>query len=113
MHQRESLSRMIWPGEDGGTLEELVSDGGAAFDGVEREIWREQLRPVLARSAAGLSPGMRRVLLGRFWRGMTVRQIAEAEGVSYQTVSAKEGRALRRMRREDAAGVLAEFAGQL
>ncbi len=113
IHQRESLSRTIQPDEDGGTLEEWISDGGAAVHDMERAVWRDQLRPVLELNAARLPPAAVSVLFGRFWLGLTVQQIAEAEGVSHQAVSGREVRALRRMRRNDTAGVLAEFAGQL
>ncbi len=113
IHQRESLSRTIRPNEEGRTLEELISDGGAAVHDMEHAVWLEELRAVLERSAAELPPAAGRVLFCRFWLGLTVQQIAEAEGVSHQAVSGREVRAFRRMRRNDTAGILAEFAGQL
>lgn len=113
IHQRESLSRTIQADGDGGTLAELAGDGGEAIDRAEREIWREQLRAALERSAAELSPPERRILSGRYCLGLTLQQIAAAEGVSHQAISAREKRALRRIRQGAAAEGLAEFAGQI
>lgn len=113
IHQRGSLSRTIQLDGDGGTLAEFAGDGGEAIDGAEREIWLEQLRAALERSAAELSPMERRALSGRYCLELTLQQIAAAEGVSHQAISYRAERAIQRIRRGAAAEELAEFAGQL
>ena len=74
--------------------------------------YREPIRWAVNESLAKLPVEWRRIMVRRYWMGQTLQQIAAAEGKSHQAISAKENSALRRMRKRDVGGRLAEFACQ-
>lgn len=97
---------------DSDTIEDLLAEEYSAVDRMENAIWMQQLRRAVNESLAELPAEWRRIMVGRYWMGQTLQQIAAAEGKSHQAISAKENRALRRMRKRDTGGRLAEFACQ-
>ena len=106
------LSQPIGEG-DGGTLGDLLAEDYSAVDRLENVIWMQQLRRAVNESIAELPTEWRRIMVRRYWMGQTLQQIAAAEGKSHQAISAKEISALRRIRKRDTGGRLAEFACQL
>ena len=106
-----SLSQPIGDG-DGGTLGDLLTEGRSAVDRLEDAIWMQQLRRAVNESLSELPAEWRNILVCRYWKGQTLKQIAAEEGKSLQAISLKEKSSLRRMRERDAGGRLAEFACQ-
>lgn len=97
---------------EGETLADVLPISCAELEQIERDMWLTQLCDTMAAALAELPADMRRVLWGRYWQGQTVQQIAAAEGISHQGVSDRTGRALRKLRTQDAAGRLREFVYQ-
>ena len=91
---------------------DLLAEEYSAVDRLENAIWMQQLRRAVNESLAKLPMEWRRIMVRRYWMGQTLQQIAAAEGKSHQAISAKENSALRRMRKWDTGGRLAEFACQ-
>jgi RNA polymerase sigma-B factor len=77
--------------EDGPSLLDGLGEEDAALDGVE---YRESLRPLLAR----LPPRERRIVLLRFFGGLTQSQIAAEVGISQMHVSRLLARSLAQLR---------------
>ena len=97
---------------DSDTIGDLLAEQYSAVDRLENAIWMQQLRRAVNESLAKLPMEWRRIMVRRYWMGQTLQQIAAAEGKSHQAISAKENSALRRMRKRDTGGRLAEFACQ-
>ena len=94
------------------SLSQPLGDAYSVVDRMENAIWMQQLRRAVNESLAKLPVEWRRIMVRRYWMGQTLQQIAAAEGKSHQAISAKENSALRRMRKRDVGGRLAEFACQ-
>lgn len=106
-----SLSQPIGERE-GDTLADVLPAYDAGLEAVEQDIWREQLHTAVSAALDAIPADWRRILTRRYWQGQTMQQIAAAEGVSHQAITEKTNRALKQLRKIDAAGRLREFAYQ-
>ena len=84
------LSLQAEAGEGGGTLEDVLGDGGLEEGLVERLALRQAI--------ALLPPRERQVIVLRFYRDMTQERIARVLGVSQVQVSRIQRRAVDRLR---------------
>lgn len=110
VHWAESLLQPF--GENDGTLMDVLEAADTGMEAIESAIWKGQLCGAVREYMGRLPQEYQRILKWRYWQGMTVQQIAAAEGISKQAVSEKAGNALRKLRKQDSDGRLREFAYQ-
>ncbi|WP_345522187.1 SigE family RNA polymerase sigma factor [Nocardioides conyzicola] len=84
-----------------------LSDGVATSGGPEGAVER---RLMLGRALAGLTPRQRSLVVLRYYEDLTVRDAADALGVSVGTVKSETHHALRRLR--ESAPELAQLIGE-
>lgn len=111
-HQCISLSLPL-SGDGGGTLEDLIPDSRNSIEAAEVQIWREELRAAVDSALAALPEHLRVLITVRYLQGQTFQTMAAAAGVTTQGISDKTHRALKRLRKQDRTGRLAEFARQI
>ena len=111
-HQCVSLSLPL-SGDGGGTLEDLIPDSRNSIEAAEVQIWREELRAAVDSALAALPEHLRVLITVRYLQGQTFQTMAAAAGVTTQGISDKTHRALKRLRKQDRTGRLAEFARQI
>lgn len=111
IHRALSLDAPIGEDDDG-TLGDLVHDPADAFEDADARIWREQLHEALENALAELPAAEASTLRGRYYRGMTMREIGESGGVSVDTVRKRERDGLRSLRRRQSRWSLEEFLGE-
>ena len=110
-HQCVSLSLPLSM-DGGGTLEDLIPDNRNSIEAADR-IWRGELRAAVDSALAALPEHLRALITARYLQGQTLQTMAAAAGGTTQGISDKTHRALKRLRKQDRAGRLAEFARQI
>lgn len=83
---------------DGGTLEE-ITPGGDAEEDAQEAIYRDEKRQAIREALGDLPEDERRVLMLRYWQGMTSNDIADVMRLNAGKVRGKHDRALNRLRR--------------
>lgn len=111
VHQCTRLSQPVTEGE-GDTLGDFLPADNEDFQKVELMIWRAQLHTALQDALGELTQAQRDILYQRYYEGRTRAQIAQAQGVTRESIRTREVRALAAIRKTRAAGQLAEFAQQ-
>lgn len=99
-------------GEDDGDIWlEIVPDpaGESALLNVEEQLWREQLRDMVAMVMEDLPDQQREVLHRRYWLNQSSEEIGGGMGISVNQTRNEEGKAIRRLRRWDHAKHLRPF----
>lgn len=96
----ESMAAPV-PGSDDLSLEDVLEDPGAAadFQAVEDHLNNEQLRRALECPLNDLPPEQGAALRGRYYRGQTLEQLAQAMGTSQSQVRGLIKKGLAKMRR--------------
>ena len=96
----DSLDRQIGQ-EDGETsLSDIVADpqGETGFLNVEDAVFVRQLHEALETALNDIEPPQKRVIVGRYFQGQTLKALAESEGCSLDWIRQREAKALVRMR---------------
>lgn len=95
-----SLSRPLADDKDSGKLFDIVADTDAdiPMEAVEDKMWREQLHEAIESSMAALSDDQKETLRLRYYQDMTLQEIADMQGISFERVRQKENKALRILR---------------
>lgn len=96
----DSLDRQIEQ-EDGETsLSDIVPDpqGEEGFFSAEDAIFKYQLHEALETALNDIEPPQKRVIVGRYFQGQTLKALAESEGCSLDWIRQREAKALVRMR---------------
>lgn len=112
IHQCTSLSTPL-NDENGGTLAEVIPDNQNPIEAAEAAIWWEELGQTMTAALETLPEDWKSLLTGRYIHEKTFQELAAEAGSSHQSVRDKTARALKRIRKNDTAGCLAEFAAQL
>ena len=99
--------------DGGGTLEDLIPDNRNSIEAAEVRIWRGELRAAVDSALAALPEHLRALIAARYLQGQTLQTMAAAAGGTTQGISDKTHRALKRLRKQDRAGRLAEFVRQI
>lgn len=99
-------------GDSSLTLLDTIPDDRDDFEDVDEKIWTEQLRDALDHALDDLPENEKNVVRRRFYDGMTLREIAEADGVSHELVRQREKNALMTMKRRQHRYRLNEFIEQ-
>ncbi len=96
LQEAVSLETPLTDDDEDGTLGDLIPDSAAevAFLAVEHD----ELHDALEAALATLGPEEQRTIRTRYFQGMTVAEIAAAEGVSRNVVSNRERKSLLRLR---------------
>ena len=110
LHSCASLDTPLGDDPDGDTLGDLQADPVDVFEDADRRIWLEQLRDALESALDDLTPVQRETLRRRFYDGLTLKEIGEADGVSLDRVRQREKEALHVLRRRRRRYHLDEFA---
>ena len=87
-------------GDESTTRGELIPDPDAEtpFREIEESAYREYVREAIRGTLLKISPQMWEVIEGAYYRGETLRQIADAQGVSIERARAIKNKALSRLR---------------
>ncbi|MEM0531391.1 sigma-70 family RNA polymerase sigma factor [Zongyangia sp. HA2173] len=96
----DSLDRQIEQ-EDGETsLSDIVPDpqGETGFLNVEDAVFVRQLHEALETALNDIEPPQKRVIVGRYFQGQTLKALAESEGCSLDWIRQREAKALVRIR---------------
>lgn len=106
-----SLSCPLADETDSGELYDVVPDPNAdiPMETVEKKLWREQLHEAIESAMAVLSDDQKEMLHMRYWKGMTLKEIAEQQGISFERVRQKESDTLRLLRKPKTACNLFSF----
>lgn len=106
-----SLSYPLAKEKDSGTLFDIVSDPDADIpvESVEEKLWREQLHVAIESAMAALSDDQKEMLQLRYWKGMTLHEIANVQGISPERARQKENKVLRTLRQPKHACNLISF----
>lgn len=81
----------------------------AGMQSVEEKYWHEQLCEAVDTAMAGLSDDQREIIQLRYYQDMTLKEIAEQQGISFERVRQKECKALRELRKPKHACNLISF----
>lgn len=85
---------------EGGTMGDLVDDGGNMAGDVEEKVYQQQLRAAMMTELDGLPPEQRAVIYGIYYRGQTRRSMSEKS--TPDRVRRAERKALATLRRSKA-----------
>lgn len=104
----ESLDAAIGGEDDDITRLDLI----AAEESTEDDFapWHKELHDILQKALADLPEAQRRVIVRKYYNGVTLRQQAKELGISYTAVIDRQKKGLRRMRSGRYAAELADFA---
>lgn len=106
-----SLSRPLADDKDSGKLCDIVPDPDAdiPMETVEEKMWREQLHEAIESAMSALSDDQKDTLRLRYYKDMTLTEIADMQGISFERVRQKENKALRILRQPEQACKLISF----
>lgn len=106
-----SLSCPLADDKDSGKLFDIVPDPDAniSMETVEEKMWQEQLHEAIESSMAALSDDQKETLWLRYYQDMTLTEIADMQGISFERVRQKENKALRILRQPKNACKLRPF----
>lgn len=101
LNNADSLNRPISGEDNDAQLQDIVADPDSStpFEEATERIWREQLRAALDECLARLPKNQEEVIRGRFYHGLTLKEIAAAGGFTFQWSKSLEQQALRDLRR--------------
>ena len=85
--------------DDSGTVGDLQPDpaASAGFEAAEHEIYIEELHAALEEALNKLSERESKVIREIYWKGQTLREIADAEGVTLSRIGQDKNKALRKL----------------
>lgn len=92
-------------------LADLVADPQAAalMESTDDALWRNQLHTVMEAALSDLPDDMGEILRERYWRGATLKDLAESHGTTPERLRQKECKAIRELRKPQHACNLISF----
>ena len=95
-----SLDEPVKAGEEE-TVGDLRPDPVDWIGDAETRIWLDQLREAMQKAVDSLPDEQRKVITGRYYRGRTIREVAEETGTSPAETAKRERKALERLRKHN------------
>lgn len=106
-----SLDTPLTDDADSDDLIDVIADpaGLRWRDSLEESIWRKQLQEAVESAMSTVPEQYREVLRQRYWENMTLRDIGDLHGISWERVRQMEKKGLRILRQPKSAGHLYPF----
>lgn len=85
--------------DDGDTLADITPDPGDQYEEAERKIYLEQLQQQLNKALSELPENQKKIILSRYYNGLTLNETAEELNASVNETRSKERKALDKLRK--------------